>query len=325
MDCTLPSEKMLKLEFPYHRMMNSLEALKRLKESAALSSHTSKGKMALNYLQTHKELIVETLERSSEPFYKELPYRNRSDGQPSWQYRILWDAPLYKGRVACGANRIGKSRLGGFETALMVTGEHPRYKSPKDGRAWIVGLDSTVIEAVEKPYFELFMPKRYMDSGKWNGKFSYWTFDCDGRHWEVWFKSVDSGRQKFQGDAIDYAWIDEEPIKDGVFSELEMRMVDRKAPWLLTATPVEGTKWLKDTLDREDVGYTLAGMRQNPYIDLKEIARKEKTMPEDERMVRIEGKYLIFGGRPVFNRSIVAELEVAAIPYTDGELLKVVA
>lgn len=213
--------------------------------------------------------------------------------------------------------------MGAFETALIVTGEHPRYVSPKDGIAWIVGPDSKVIESVEKPYFEQLIPQRYIKSGKWNGKYQYWSFNCDGRHWEVWFKSVDSGRQKFQGAKIDYAWIDEEPLKEGVFNELELRLLDKQGIWLMTATPIEGTKWLKDTLSRTDVGYTLAGMRENPYMPLEEIENIAQQLTEDERQVRIDGKYLIFGGRPVFDRKQVALLEAQAIPYKRGNLMTV--
>ena len=249
-----------------------------------------------------------------------LPYRNRSDGSPSWQYEIIWNTPNYKGTVACGANRIGKSAIGGFITALMVTGEHPTYKSPVNGRAWIVGPDSKMIEAVERPYFEQFIPKRYIENGKFNGKHNYWTFNSDGRHWEVWFKSCDSGRKKFQGDAVDFAWVDEEPLKDGIFSELEMRLIDNQGIWLMTATPVEGTRWLKETLDRDDVFYTMAGMRENPYIPLEEIEKVARQLPKDERDVRIEGKYIIFGGRPVFDREILARFEERACPYREGLL-----
>ena len=110
---------------------------------------------------------------------------------------------------------------------MIVTGSHPTYRSPKNGKAWIVGLDSKAIEAIQRPYFEQLIPQRYKDGGKWNGKHSYWTLKADGREWQVWFKSVDSGRQKFQGDKIDFAWVDEEPMKAGVFSELELRLVDR--------------------------------------------------------------------------------------------------
>jgi len=250
-----------------------------------------------------------------------LPYRNRSDNSPGWQYRIIWDAPRFKGRVACGANRIGKSQLGAYETALIVTGEHPTYVSPKEGIVWAVAADSKLIESVSRPYFEQFCPKRYMENGKWNGKHLYWTLKGDGRTWEVWFKSCDSGRRKFQGTKIDFSWIDEEPLDPSIFTEIEMRLIDKEGLWLLTATPVDGTRWLKLLLERSDVGYTLAGMRENPYIPLSEIEKITKQLNEDERMVRIEGKYIVFGGRPVFDRKILADLEVKALPYREGRLI----
>lgn len=259
------------------------------------------------------------MSRGEELYYKMMPYQNRSGG-PSWQYDIIWNMPKYKGCVACGANRIGKSQLGAFVTAMMVTGEHPTYVSPKEGIAWVVGLDSKIIGSVLQPYFESLIPKRYKEKGKWHGKLGYWTLKSDGREWEVWFKSVDSGKGKFQSAKIDFAWVDEEPLKEGVFGELEIRTLDKAAPWLMTATPVEGTKWLKDTLDREDVYYTMAGMRENPYIPLSEIDKLCKSMPEDERNVRIEGKYIIFGGRPVFDRQILLALENSAMPHVDGIL-----
>jgi len=43
-------------------------------------------------------------------------------------------------------------------------------------------------------------------------------------------------------------------------------------------------------------------------------------LPPDERDVRIEGKYIIFGGRPVFDRAQLADLEVQALSFTDGIL-----
>lgn len=261
------------------------------------------------------------MSRASEPYYRWIPYRNRSDGSPSWQSKILYNTGKWKGCVACGANRIGKSVTGAYTTALIVTGEHPTYATPKEGIAWVVGLDSKAIAAICKPIFESYLPKRYLETAKWNGKHEYWTFKADGREWQVWYKSVDAGRQKFQGSQIDFAWVDEEPLKEGVFREMELRMLDREAPWLLTATPVEGTQWLKETLDRDDVFWTMAGMRENPYIPMNEIDKIARQMAPDERDVRIEGKYVIFGGRPVFSRDWVAEQEVQALNPTIGNLV----
>ncbi len=313
-------EKILQLQFPFHRMKTSLEKLTKLRETAVMSSRSKEGKEAMKWLKDNQALVAELLFRAKEPYYNWLPYRNRSDGSPSHQYYHIYNTGKYKGCVACGGNRIGKTALGAFVSALIVTGEHPTYATPPEGILWIVGLDSKAVESVCRPMFESMIPSRYKRNGKWNGKNAMWELVSDNRRWEVWFKSVDSGRPKFQGAKIDFAWIDEEPLKEGVFQEIELRLTDNRGVWLLTATPVEGTKWLKDTLERPDVFYTMAGMRENPYIPLEEIDRLCKQLPEDERQVRIEGKYLIFSGRPVFDRNILAELELQAVPGRTGGL-----
>jgi phage terminase large subunit-like protein len=250
-----------------------------------------------------------------------VPYRNRSDGSPSWQHKVIWNRPFYKGCVVASANRTGKSFLGAFETALMVTGEHPTYASPRNGIAWIVGLDAKQIAAIGQPMFERFIPKRYKDNGHWSGKLMRWILRSDGREWEVWFKSCDSGRQKFQGAKIDFAWIDEEPLDTSIFPEIELRLVDNQGIWLLTATPIEGTRWLKELMGRKDVFDITSGMRENPYIPLEEIEKVARSLTQDERDVRIEGKYIIFGGRPVFDRKALAEFEVKARPFVCGDIV----
>ncbi len=42
-------------------------------------------------------------------------------------------------------------------------------------------------------------------------------------------------------------------------------------------------------------------MWDNPYLPIAEIQRQAEELSEEERDVRIEGKYIIFGGNPVFN------------------------
>lgn len=207
----------------------------------------------------------------------------------------------YKGQIACGGNRIGKTELGAYICALVVTGEHPTYASPKNGRMWVIGLDSKVVDAVNRPKFEMFIPERYKAGGEWSAKQQRWVLSADGRTWEVFFKYVESGRVKFQNDKINFAWIDEEPHKTEIFTEIETRLVDLQGLWLMTATPVMGTRWLKEMTERLDVFTTFAGMRENPHIPLDEVERLAKQLPEDERLVRVEGQYVVYGGRPVFD------------------------
>lgn len=202
---------------------------------------------------------------------------------------------------------------------MIITGEHPTYKSPQNGIVWLVGNESKKVAEVIRPYFEQMIPARYKENGKWNGKLLKWDLRADGREWEVWFKSCESGRKAFEGAKIDFAWVDEEPRDNSIFSELEMRLIDNQGIWLMTATPIMGTKWLADLIKRKDVFRTMAGMRENPYIPLDEIEKVSRPLSDDERAVRIEGKYVIFGGRPVFDRNLLDAIKGA--PYVEGILV----
>lgn len=213
-----------------------------------------------------------------------------------------------KGRIALGANRIGKSEMGAYEMALYVTGRHPVRKSPTNGLSWIVGLDNPMIRDIDRPLFEKFMPPHWLlaPHGRYNKQENIWYFDCEGRKWKVVFKSTEMGRDKFQGEKVDAVWIDEEPKQgEDLWKEIEARLVDRNGIFWITATPVRGTAWLKGMSEREGCSKTFAGMRENPYLPIDEVEAYAKTLPEDDRAVRIDGKYLVFGGKPVFNRRML--------------------
>lgn len=76
----------------------------------------------------------------------------------------------------------------------------------------------------------------------------------------------------------------------------------------MTATPVRGTAWLLAMSKRPDVFTTFAGMRENPYLPIEEVEAYALTLPEDERAVRIDGTYLVFGGNPVFDMKTLRRL-----------------
>jgi phage terminase large subunit-like protein len=246
---------------------------------------------------------------SREPFYRFEPYYRRSDGKPGWQWDFLQAAGEYKGRVALGSNRIGKSEMGAYECCLAITGKHPYRKFPASGTGWIVGLDNPMLRDIDRPMFEKFLPSRFKT--KFYKQDNLWICHGDGREWKVIFKSTEMGTDKFQGAKIDWVWIDEEPKNTDIFSEIEARLVDSRGVWWMTATPVRGTAWLKALSERWDVYRTFAGMRENPYIPLDAVEAFAKTLPEDERLVRIEGEYIIFGGNPVFDRTILRKLKEA--------------
>jgi len=248
--------------------------------------------------EENRQLYKTILQRSKEPFYCYEPYYNRSTGNPSWQWKFLEATVGYKGRVALGGNRIGKSDQGAYEAVLAITGKHPYRDFPTQGIGWVVGLDNKMMDRVDRPKFEKFLPKQYREH--YDKQKNIWYCEGDGRYWEVEFKSTEMGAAKFQGAEVDWIWFDEEPKKTEIFSECETRFIDRRGIWWMTATPILGTAWLKALSERDNVFTTVGAMYDNPYLPLEEIEAKRESYSEDEWNVRVEGIYLVFGGKPVF-------------------------
>lgn len=241
------------------------------------------------------------LARSNELLYQYEPYFNRSDGKPSWQWDFFAAAATYRGRVAVGANQIGKTLQGAYEAVLAVTGQHPFRKFPKSGRGWVVGLDNKMIARNDLPDFNKFLPERYRT--RFDGSTNIWYCDneAEDRHWIVEFLSTEMGADKFQGAKVDWIWFDEEPKKTLIFNECMMRLIAKAGVWWMTATPLRGTAWLKKLIERDDIFGISAGLYENPYISLDQIEHLKAEYTEDEIDTRIYGKYIVFGGNPVFS------------------------
>ena len=256
----------------------------------------------------NKQFAQQIVERSREFYYQYEPYYNRRNGEPSWQWEFLEAAKEYKGRLALGGNRIGKSDQGAYECALAVTGKHPFRRYPEKGKCWIVGLDFNMVRDVNIPKFDKFLPRNYRVESDFSVADKIWWITGEGREWKVQFKSSDSGREKFQADDVDCIWFDEEPKKRDIFNECMMRLVDRAGNWWMTATPINGTAWLKALSERDDIFTTSGAMWDNPHIPEEEIAKAAAELGEDERLVRIEGIYVVFGGSPVFSIRILTKM-----------------
>lgn len=156
------------------------------------------------------------------------------------------------------ANRVGKTwGVGGYETALHLTGEYPdwwvgrRFDGPIE--AWAAGDTSEttrdiVQSALVGPLGSMgtgLIPlaniigeptKRAgvsgaMDTARIKHK--------SGGHSLVGFKSYDQGRKKFQGTAKHLCWLDEEPPMD-VYTECLTRTMTVKGITLCTFTPLNG-------------------------------------------------------------------------------------
>lgn len=258
--------------------------------------------------QENQLLLQELITRSKEPYYQFCPYFKRGTTDPSWQWDFVCAGgdPEIKGRVALGGNRIGKSEMGAYECNLAIANEHPFRKYPDSGIGWVVGLDFNMIRQPDLPLFEKFFPQhRRQGKSKFYSQDKMWHVHSDKGEWLVYFKSSDSGREKFQATKVDWIWFDEEPKKTDIFQECERGLIDNRGVWWMTATPVLGTAWLKALSEREDVFSCTGGMLDNPYLPIEEVQKFGRTLTEEEYDVRILGLYVLFGGKPVFKQRVL--------------------
>lgn len=266
-----------------------------------------------SWIKNNSDIAQTTFDRSNQRYYQFKPYFNRRDGKPSWQWEFLAAAEDTWGRVVYSANRAGKSDIGAYEAVLAVTGEHPFKKYPKKGIGWCIGKDLKITKNVDIKKFESLLPNTYKTppSGfRKQDSVWYCKNESAGREWEVHFRTAEAGRAAFQGDSIDFAWFDEEPMptKQDVWTEVITRLADRKGNWWMTATPVLGTVWLKNLINSDGVKGFTAAMIDNPYIPKEEIEKLRAAYTEEEVEIRLEGRYVVFGGKPVFRTTVLTKM-----------------
>ncbi len=166
-------------------------------------------------------------------------------------------------RVVLGGNRVGKSfGIGGYETALHLTGLYPEWWEGKryDRRilAWAAGTKSVKVRDTNQRILvgDLqqvrgvtvgtggLIPKRYLGritrkSGVSDAIDQVVVRHKLGHESILTFKSYEEGRTAFEAEAVDWIWLDEEPPKQ-IYDECRMRLLTTRGSVISTLTPVEG-------------------------------------------------------------------------------------
>jgi phage terminase large subunit-like protein len=156
------------------------------------------------------------------------------------------------------ANRVGKSfGLGGYETALHLTGWYPEwwegFKFRTPVKAWVAGDTSQTTRDVPQAILmgqpgELgtgLIPADKIDGEPIAARGISGSIDtvrvkhASGGTSILQFKSYDQGRKKFQGTSKEWIWLDEEPPRD-VYDECRTRIMDCGGRMVSTFTPLEG-------------------------------------------------------------------------------------
>lgn len=241
-------------------------------------------------------------------------------------------------RLLMAGNQLGKTECGAYEASLHLTGDYPddwlgrRFTKPT--RGWICGETGLLVRDVQqnklcgKPGVvaefgtgmipkEKFVDKPSLARGVTD---AYDTIQV--RHKSVGvstatFKSYEQGREKFQGEPVDWVWLDEEPPIE-IYSECLTRTTATRGIVYMTFTPLKGmsetvTRFLHEqSEDRAVVNMTIEDAK---HIPAEERAKIIAGYRSHERDARARGIPMLGSGRIyTIAEETISEEQIAYIP-----------
>ena len=281
--------------------------------SSSMPFEPSKASWLLGHLQ--KELT----RRQSE--HRLIEYR------PYPKQRDFHDAgSAHRQRLLMAANQVGKTWAAGFELAMHATGQYPEWWT---GRRWnrpIVGWAAGVTgeSTRDNPQRILLgrpsqwgtgaIPKsQLVDTSSARGLAdavdTIRVRHVSGDISTIQLKSYEKGREKWQGETLDFVWFDEEPPSD-IYMEGLTRTNATNGMTLITFTPLLGmTEVVRRFLLEKSPGTHVTSMTIHDaehYTD-EQRAAIIATYPEHERKARTEGIPQLGSGRVFpFDKSLIA-------------------
>src|SRR5262245_17200700 len=162
----------------------------------------------------------------------------------------------HRERLLMAGNQLGKTLAGGFEAAMQATGRYPddwkgkRFDRPTVG--WACGVTGEVVRdtvqkilvgrtgqegtgAIPKEAIAELVSARGIPELLDTIKVKH----VSGGHSIIGLKTYASGREKFQGETLDWVWFDEEPPAD-IYTEGLTRTNVGASPVWVTFTPLQG-------------------------------------------------------------------------------------
>ena len=246
------------------------------------------------------------------------------------QHQLLEDNSQY--RLFRGPNQaIGKTTAGAVDITCTATGDHPwcpEAVTPFPIEGWVICASWSQSVAIQKKLWEL-LPKDLLHP---NTRFTEtWGFAPSKspivqiRHlpsggWStIRIKTTNQGGLNLAGATIQYAWFDEPPKTQRVFTEVQKRVM-KAGRWgrvLLTMTPVNASiDWIKKMADEEaivDHHHRLEphelipvgserpiALSDGTLCDAEWIAKVRAETPEHERPVVCDGEWYFLSDAPRF-------------------------
>jgi phage terminase large subunit-like protein len=288
--------------------------------SSSMPFEPSKASWLLEHLQK------EVLRRASE--------QRLRDYRPYPKQREFHDAGrLSRQRLLMAANQVGKTWAAGFELAMHACGRYPDWWQ---GRRWdrpIVGWAAGVTgeSTRDNPQRILLgrpgawgtgaIPKgALVDTSSARGLAdavdTIRVRHISGDISTIQLKSYEKGREKWQGETLDFVWFDEEPPSD-IYMEGLTRTNATGGMTLITFTPLLGmTEVVRRFLLEKpaDCHVTSMTIHDAEHYTDEQRAAIIATYPEHERKARTQGIPQLGSGRVFpFDKSMVA-CESFAIP-----------
>ena len=238
-------------------------------------------------------------------------------------------------RALIAGNQLGKTLGAGNESAIHATGIYPEWwngkRFNKPVRCWVAGV--TGESTRDNPQRILLGPVGDIGSGTIPKSHIIKTSSARGvpdavetaliKHVsggvsQITFKAYSDGREKWQGESLDFVWFDEEPPQD-IYTEGLTRTNATKGVVFCTFTPLLG---MSDVVmrfwqhrDHPDRGMVLMTIDDVGHYTQEEKNRVISAYPEHEREARANGIPMLGSGRiyPVAE-SVVKESAIEVPP-----------
>lgn len=215
----------------------------------------------------------------------------------------------YRERLLMAANQVGKTLSAAMEAAMHATGRYPAWwegrRFDRHTVGWVAGISAEqtrdnaqrLLMGRDNAWGTGAIPKDcivgepVMARSVANAIDYVRVKNVNGYNSIIAFKTYEKGREKWQGDTIDWMWPDEEPPLD-VYTEGLTRTNASMGPVFVTFTPLMGESAVVKRFKREQspdrivINMTLDDAQ---HYTPEQRAKIEASYPEHEREARAKG------------------------------------
>ena len=216
---------------------------------------------------------------------------------------------MHRERLLSAANQSGKTLAGGMEAAAHATGRYPddweghRFDGPTVG--WVAGeTGETTRDAAQRVLIgrsgmigtgsipkDCSIAEIIPSRGVPEAVDIVRVHHVSGGQSTIGFKSYADGRKKFQGETLNWIWLDEEPPAD-IYTECLTRTNIGNGPVWITFTPLKGMSEVVRRFMQEkspDRHVTQMDIEEADHFSPEERQRIIDSYPEHERDARTKG------------------------------------